>query len=170
MSTTIDYLLTSLRLQLGDTDSTSYRYLDEWLVEALIFGVKLSARYWNNKYLITDEGVVSRNPNTNSFLTDEATYGTIEDRDEPVIVILAAIMVLEGSLENSAWSLTSWKDAEISFTNLDSGRIKDRNLDRLYRKLDDLVTPPRKKLARTKKGSLPGYNPVGSMGYEKKDY
>lgn len=168
MSVTVDYLIPYLRLRLGDITQSSYRYLDEWLVEALIFGVKLSARYWNNKYLVTDKGLVTRNTNT-TFLTDEST-GTIEDRDEPVIVLLATIITLEGSLENSAWSLTSWKDAEISFTNLDSGRIRDKNLDRLYNELNDLVTPPRKKLARTIKGSLPGYNPSGSMGYEKNNY
>jgi hypothetical protein len=169
MSVTIDYLIPFLRMRLGDINPDSYRYADEWLLNALIFGVKLSARYWNNRYMINENGVVTRGPNT-TFLTDEASYGTIEDRDEPVIVLLSTIVLLEGSLENSAYSITSWKDAEISFSNLESGRIRDSNLNRLYTELNMLVTAPTKKLARTIKGSLPGYNPIGSVGYEKTDF
>lgn len=168
MGIPIDYLLPYLRLRVGDTNPASYRYDDKWLITSLTFGTKLSARYWNNKYLITDKGYVTRNTNT-TFLTDES-YGTIEDKDEPVIVLLATIVTLEGSLESSAWNIASWKDAEISFSNLESGRIRNDTIRRLHDELNSIVTPPSKKLARTLKGSLPGYNPSGSNGYEKTGY
>ena len=40
VSTDLDYLIPSLRLHLGDTDSSSYRYIDGWLKVALVDGLK----------------------------------------------------------------------------------------------------------------------------------
>jgi hypothetical protein len=160
MGIPIDYLLPYVRMRVGDTNPTSYRYEDQWLISSLIFAVKLSARYWNNKYTITDKGYVTRNSQTTFSIPED--YGTIEDRDEPVIVLLATIVILEGSLENSAWSVASWKDAEISFTNLEGGRIRNDTVRRLHDELNSLVTSPSKKLARTIKGHLPGFNIDGS--------
>jgi hypothetical protein len=168
MSTSLQYLVPYLRLRLGDTNPEAYRYDHQWLVTSLIFGTKLSARYWRNKYLVTDAGIVTRNPDV-LFEIDES-LGTIEDKDEPVLVLLALIVILEGSLENTAWNIASWKDAEISFSNLEGGRIRDANIKRLHDELNSLVTSPTRRLARTIKGSLPGYNPTGSSGIEKTGY
>lgn len=168
MSTvTLDYLIPDLRMKIGDTTSASYRYLDEWLKASLVYAAKYLSRYWRDKYLIDENGVISRNTLVNEFWFDES-YGVIEKRDEPIIVLVAAITTLEGSLENNAWNAVSWKDAEISFSNLESFRQKDSNLRRFIDELNSLMLPPTKRLTYSKKNSLPGYlnNP-----YEKKtDY
>jgi hypothetical protein len=70
---------------------------------------------------------------------------------------MASIIILEGSLENNAWNLGSWRDAEISYSNIESGRVRDLNIKRLWDELMSLITPPTKKLARTTRGELPGY-------------
>jgi hypothetical protein len=153
--TNVDYLIDYLRLRVGDTNPTAYRYTDEWLRTALVLSMKNLQRYQNNKYLIDADSNIYRNPHI-AFLTPE-TDGIIEERDEPVIVLMAAIIVLEGSLENSAWDAVSWKDAEISYSNLEQFRSRDASLRRLIDELNDLILPPRKRLAKIKKQSLPGY-------------
>lgn len=178
MYTTLDYLLLELRMIIGDTSIATQRYLDDWLLKALILAVKLSGRYLSDKYIFTKVEidpvnlpgvfveVVQRNPLKANVFRFPVEEGVIEKRDEPVILILAAICVLEGSLENSAWNIGSWKDAEVSFSNIESGRMKTDNLKRLYDQLHDLTLPPTKRLATPTKNSLPGYkgNP-----YERKD-
>jgi hypothetical protein len=70
---------------------------------------------------------------------------------------MSAITVLSGDLENNAWNISSWKDAEISYSNIESGKVKNDFIKRLWDELMYLLTPPSKKLAGTRKGSLPGY-------------
>lgn len=152
----IGYLIPYLRLTMGDTNPTNYRYLDHWLHIALIASVKTLQAWWLDKYLINDSNNIYRNTTT-GIPFEQAEPPTILQRDERPIVLMAAIIILEGSLENSAWSISSWKDAEISFSNLESGRIRDSNLERLWNELNGLIKPPTKRLARTLKGSLPGY-------------
>lgn len=155
MGITIDYLIPYVRVEIGDTDSTAYRYLDEWIVASLILAVKKAQRYWRSKYHITDKGYVTRST-TISFDTTEAE-GIIEDRDEPILVLLAAITILEGGLENQAWNVGSWKDAEISYSNIEGGRIRNDNIKRLKTQLDDMIKAPTKRLAWTQGAPLPGF-------------
>ena len=154
-SISLSYLLPYLRLTLGDTTEASYRYTDVWLQVALDYSVTALSPWWNNRYL-TDatSKEVSRNPyNTFSL----ASPPILEAGDERPIVLMAAIITLEGSLENSAWNIGSWKDAEISFSNIESGRIRNDRLKRLWEELLATLTPPGKRLARALKSSLPGY-------------
>jgi hypothetical protein len=156
--TNLDYLIDDLRLRIGDTDSTAYRYLDEWLRTALVAGTKTLGRWWNYKYLITTDGTynVYRNPH-GYFIFDEPTYGTIEQADEEAIVLMSAFLLLQGSLENSAWDFVSWADAEIRFSNLESSRARDANLVRIWNELTATLRAPTKRLARALKLSLPGF-------------
>jgi hypothetical protein len=151
----IGYLITMVRFKIGDTDPLAYRYLDSWLRVALISAVKFLERWWRSRYYVTDAGLVYRNQYL-AFDTDE-NERVIETMDEYIIALTAAFLTLQGALENSAWSTVSWKDAEISFTNLEGGRIRDKNVDRLWNELQSFLLPPTKKLARATKGSLPGY-------------
>ncbi len=151
----IEYLLPFLRLKIGDITPASYRYADEWLIKSLILAMKTLQRYWNFKYLISEDNIISRNPNSNQFIFPEPPI--IETGDEYLIVLMSAIITLEGSLENSAWDLSSWSDAEIRYTNLDSGKTRESNLQRMIDELNNIILPPTKRLARTKKSSLPGY-------------
>lgn len=149
------YLIPYLRLKIGDTNSSSYRYTDEWLVIALVASVRALARYWHEKYIVLESGDVSRNALVSSF--DNASPPMIEYRDEMPIIVMAAIITLEGSLENSAWNLASWKDAEISVSNQETSRTRNSNLDRLWNELNSYLTVPTKRLAWAKKNSLPGF-------------
>jgi hypothetical protein len=153
----LDYLIPDVRLKIGDINPATYRYTDEWITNGLILSVKTLQRYLNYKYLLDSSNEVYRNPNVNSFVFDETTYGVVESADEYLIVLMTAIVMLEGSLENSAWDMVSWTDSEIRFTNLDSGKMRDTNLTRLLNELDSLILPPTKRLARARKLSLPGY-------------
>jgi len=155
MGVSIDYLIPYVRVEIGDTTPASYRYLDEWIVAALTLSVKKAQRYWRSKYLITDKGYVTRSTLI-SFDTVESV-GVIEDRDEPILVLLAAIAILEGGLENHAWDVASWKDAEISYSNIAGGQIRNDNLKRLKVQLDDMIKAPTKRLAWTQGSPLPGF-------------
>lgn len=156
--TTLDYLIPELRFVIGDTNVTTQRYLDEWLLVALAFAVKKFQRYYRPpKYLINSANEVTRNELSTRFTTVEADEGTIEKMDEPILVTLAAILTLEGSLEQASWNSGSWRDAEISFSNIESGRLKDSNIKRLREELNELILSPTKRLASTDKQSLPGF-------------
>lgn len=146
-SVTIDYLIPLLRLKIGDIDETSYRYLDEWLYIALIASIKSLQRYWGSKYLVTDEGVVTRNPLYTAFEFTE-DYGVIQPKDEAIIITKTALTVLEGSLEGSAWSIGSWKDAEISYSNIEAGRLRTETLKNLKAELDSVIKSPMKRLTK----------------------
>jgi hypothetical protein len=151
----ISYLLNYLRLYIGDTTPATYRYTDAWLKTALEAAVKFLAAWWNNKYIIDTNYLVSRNTEVTSFLDDEPPV--IQADDEWPLVLAAAIITLEGSLESTSWNIASWKDYEISYSNLESGKLKDRRIERMLTDLKDYLLPPTKRLARPIKQSLPGY-------------
>jgi hypothetical protein len=153
----LDNLIPTLRLKIGDTTPATYRYTDEWLSVALVSGADLLGKWMNFKYLLDDSNLIYRNTNWSGFIFDEDTYGVIEPGDSMIFVIMAAIIILEGSLENSAWDYVSWKDAEISFSNLESSRARSRILEMLWDELLYNIKPPTKRLARAIKNSLPGY-------------
>jgi hypothetical protein len=158
-------LIPNLRLRIGDIDPASYRYTDQWLEVSLQAAVETLGRWWNYKYLLDALGDAYRNPN-GYFIFDENTYGVIEPADKQAIILMAAYIILEGSLENSAWNFQSWRDNEIAFSNLESSRARNQTLSRLWEELTTTLKVPQKRLARALKGSLPGYkdNP-----YERED-
>lgn len=145
MAESVEYLLPTLRLRIGDIDETSYRYLDEWLLVALIMSIRSLERYWGSKYIVTEGGYVTRNSEYLNFEFEESE-GVIQRKDEDIIVIKAALIVLEGSLENSAWSIGSWRDAEIAVSNIESGKLRTETLRNLKAELDSLIKAPTKRL------------------------
>ncbi len=142
MATDLNYLIPRLRLKLGDLNPSAYKYLDEWLHAALIASVDALQRWWADKYQIDENDRVSPD---------------IERRDIQPIILMASIIIKSGSLENFSWNVGSWRDAEISFSNIEGGRGKQESLNRDWEELNMLLTPPNKKLAGSKKGHLPGY-------------
>lgn len=152
-SVSIEYLLPALRVRIGDTNSASYRYLDEWLVVALVASVRSLERYWGSKYLITEGGVVTRNSGYTNFEFEESN-GVIQTKDEDIIILKTALIVLEGSLENSAWSIGSWKDAEISYSNIQSGNLRGDTIKNLKAELAELIKSPSKRLTRGGRQSI----------------
>jgi len=151
---TLDYLIPYLRLEIGDTNSSAYRYVDEWLEIALVASIESLGRWWSERYYINDSNEVYRN---DLLLFSENPPPVIQPSDKRPIIIMAAIITLQGSLESSAWDLGSWKDAEISYSNIKGGDVRENNLKRLWAELESIMTPPNKRLARAIKRSLPGY-------------
>lgn len=154
-TTSLDYLIPYVRLNIGDTNPATYRYTDEWIGIALVAAIKTLGSWWREKYLLTSDNLVYRNTDViDEVVGDEPV---IMSKDERPIVLMASIVMLQGSLENSAWNIASWKDAEISYSNLEGGKLRNTNLERLWDELKYLMLPPTKRLARTRKQSLPGY-------------
>ena len=152
--TELDYLIPQLRWRLGDIDSTAYRYPDSWLRVALVTALKGLQRWWGTKYTIDETTyIVSRDPGTTFAY---AVPPTIQQQDEIVIVLMAAIMTKDGSLESASWSAGSWKDAEISVSNIESGRLKESSIDRMWNELMWYILPPSKKLMGIHRSSIPG--------------
>jgi hypothetical protein len=153
-SSNLSYLIPYVRLRLGDTDVSSRRYLDEWLQRSLVLSTITLGKWMNFKYLLDENYNIYRNPN-HQFMFPAPPV--IEGADESIIVAMATYLTLEGSLENSAWDVVSWKDAEISFSNLESARTRSRVLERLWEEITLTVQPPGKRLSFSVKGHLPGY-------------
>lgn len=153
-TTNLDYLIMDLRLHLGDTDDSAYRYTDDWLRTALVMSVKSLMRWWNYKYLLDTSYNVYRNEN-HIYLFAEPPI--IEYGDEYPIVLMASIIIKEGSLEVNSWNVGSWRDAEIAYSNIEGNRAKTQSLQKDWDALEAVLKPPQKRLAQSKKGSLPGY-------------
>jgi hypothetical protein len=153
MSQNVDYLIPYLRLKLGDINPASYRYLDEWIKTSLLLSIRTLGRRWDNKYVVTDSGIVTRNITYIDWEFDESS-GTIQDKDENPILLQAALIILEGSLENSAWDIGSWRDAEISVSNIEQGRLRDGTIIKMQTELDSILKPPIKRLVRSSRRTL----------------
>ena len=152
MTENVSYLLPYLRLKIGDIDSTKYRYLDTWLTLSLVASISSLSNWWGSKYKVDDTGEVTRNP-AHEFSVDESE-GVIQKADEWPIILMAAIVVKSGSLENNAWDIGSWRDSEISYSNIQSGVLKDSGLKRDWNELLFYVSPPRKHLMGAKKSRI----------------
>lgn len=140
----LDYLIPTLRLHLGDTNPTTYRYIDGWIRVALISGVKAMQRWWGDRYLVDIVNNVSRNPDV-EFLFDEPNV--IQDRDERPIILMASILVKSGQLESNSWNVGSWRDAEIAISNIESSRSKQFGIEMDWKELEMYLMSPTKKLA-----------------------
>lgn len=156
MTTTVNlsYLIPRLRLHIGDIDPDSYRHLDEWLRLSLVVSVETLQKWWNYKYLIDDNNDVYRNPNIR-FLHSQPPV--IERGDIKPIILMAAIMIKSGDLENLSWNVGAWRDAEISYSNIEASRRKDDMIKRDWEELTSILKPPQRRLAESQKGHLPGY-------------
>lgn len=152
--TNYDHLIGDLRLQLGDIDSTSYRYAEEWLRTAISSSIKTLQLWWKSKYLIDTDYQIYRN--TSCFFS-QADPPVIEQKDERIMVLMASIIIKGGSLESNAWNIGSWKDAEISYSNIQGSKAHEDSIKRDWTELLSLIKPPTKRLAKSVKASLPGF-------------
>jgi len=153
-TTTLTYLVSDLRLHLGDLDATSYRYLDEWLESALLASVKTLGSWWNFKYLVNVSNEAYRNPYT-TFLFPEPPV--IENQDERPIILMSSVILKSGSLQDHSWDVGSWRDNELAYSNIEGSKDKVALLKMDWDELTTLLTPPNKVLSFSKKLSLPGY-------------
>ena len=157
MTTTVNlsYLIPRLRLHLGDINPDNYRHLDEWLRLSLIVSVESLQTWWNYKYLIDDNNDVYRNSRIR-FLHSQPPV--VQRGDIKPIILMAAIITKTGDLESLSWNVGAWRDAEISYSNIEVSRRKDETLERDWRELTSILKPPQKRLASTYKGHLPGFD------------
>ncbi len=153
-TTDLDYLIPSLRWKLGDIDSTSYRYLDEWLRVALVGALKLLQRWWGVRYVIDDTTYVVSRYSGSVYVFDEPPV--IQQQDEQIIVLMAAILTKEGSLENASWSTGSWRDAEISVSNIEGSRVRESSLSKLWDELQFYIQSPMRRLMGIVRNDIPG--------------
>lgn len=156
MTTTVNlsYLIPRLRLHLGDIDADSYRHLDEWLQLSLVVSVESLETWWNYKYLINSDDDVYRNPRTR-FL--HSLPPVIQRGDIKPIILMAALVIKTGDLETLSWNVGAWRDAEISYSNIEASRRKDETIKRDWEELTNILKPPQKRLAESTKGHMPGY-------------
>ena len=111
--------LERLRLHIGDTDPVSYRYTDDWLFLALVAAVETLQPWWNWRYLVNNSDEAYRNA---AFVFEEDEPPVVQRSDIRPIILMASVIIKGGSLENMAWSLGAWRDAEISYSNIEGGR------------------------------------------------
>ena len=156
MTTTVNlsYLIPRLRLHIGDIDADNYRHLDEWLRLSLVVSVETLQKWWNYKYLIDENNDVYRNPNIR-FLHSQPPV--IERGDIKPIILMASIVIKQGDLENLSWNVGSWRDAEISYSNIEASRRQNELIKQDWEELTSILKPPQKRLAESQKGHLAGY-------------
>lgn len=152
--TDLDYLIPELRWRLGDTDATAYRYLDSWLRVSLVSALKSLQRWWRIRYTIDESTYEVSRYAGSTFDADEPP--TIEQSDETPILIMASILTKSGVLQNSSWTIGSWRDAEVAVSNIESGRMKDSSLSRDWQELLWYLMPPTKKLTGIVRTDIPG--------------
>ncbi len=151
--TDLDYLIPSLRWKLGDI-TTPYRYMDEWLRVSLVSALKSLQRWWGIKYLIDDTTYVVTRYSESDFLFDEPPV--IQSQDENPIVIMAAILTMEGTIENAAWTTGSWRDAEVAVSNIEGGKMRESSIRRLWDELLMYIQSPTKRLTGIVRTDIPG--------------
>jgi len=160
-TTDLDYLISDLRIHLGDY-TEPYTYEMEFLRHALVMACKTLMKKWKNRYSINDSYVVSRNT---AISFSEVSPPVIERADERAFILQAAIIIKGANLTDTAWNIASWRDDEISYSNLAGGKTMQNMLDRDIEELEELL---KKRLFKTKKQTLGGFKLPRNVaeGYE----
>lgn len=130
----LEELLSDLRIYLYDIEEP-YRYSDGTLIQCLYGAVKLLGRRWRNRYYLVD-GVLMRNPNI-VFKFSEPPV--ISPGDEYVFIVQAAIILKSAVVYDSAWDVASWKDDEVSYSNIQGAKSRDDSLRRDLELLEELL-------------------------------
>jgi len=148
----ITYLVPELRLRLFDLEEP-YTYSDTTLSTGVLSAIKLLGRRWRNRYLVVSGYDVKRNPSIDTFVEDEPPV--IEPADEAVIILQASIIIKTAHSYNSVWDVASWKDDEVSYSNIQSAKSRDLSIQRDYEELETLL---KTRLYAGKYSPLPGYH------------
>jgi hypothetical protein len=154
----LDYLLPELRLHLWDINEP-HTYTDSFLRRTLLVGVKLLMPRWNSRYIpsynsVTVHWDISRN-SQDVFI--HAAPPTIQYGDERPIILAASIALKSGLIYMAGTNAVSWRDDEVSFSNLTGAQLQEASLLREIDELNKLVPERRQRLARAIKGELIGF-------------
>ena len=150
-SSNIEDLILPLRVQIGDTDGIP-TFSDEKLHIILLESVASLMNRWGDKYYITNDGVVRRNSNVDF---EWSSPPEIQHKDRRPIVLQASILIKSGAKFSESGSVASWRDEEISYSNIESARQRSSTLEDDQRELESIL--PSRKLARPKYGRLFGW-------------
>jgi len=148
--TDLDYLIPLLRLNLGDWDDP-YRYSTDTLRNSLVFSLKALMARWGNRYTISD-GTVARGKA--AWLYEDSSPPTIQIKDEPPIVLQAAILIVSGATQDASWQVASWRDDEIQVSNIQADKSRHAMLNKWIEMLDSFF---KLKLHMGQRQSLPGF-------------
>lgn len=148
--TDLDYLIPDLRLHLGDTVEP-YTYAESVLRHALVNACKTLMKKWRNRYIIDSSYVVSRNT---TVVFEISSPPVIQYSDERAFILQASIIIKSGNLTNSANNYGSWKDDEISYSNIAAASTARGSLETDMMELDEWL---RRRLFGTSKQSLGGF-------------
>ena len=146
--TNLDYLITYVRLNLGDIDET--KWSDAAVRTALVQAVLYLQHRWNSRYTIDATTYDAVRSTTYTFEEDDPPI--IQGTDAPAVVMQAIWIICSGKVFDSDW--VSWRDDEISFTNLTGGRLKKEQCNQYKEWLDEFFTH---RLAGAVRQSLPGF-------------
>ncbi len=163
-ATNSDYLIDSVRLYVGDTESE--RFSDSVIRSAIVTGVKMLQKRWKNRYMVFASGVVQV-PQPDLLVTAGYVYATlpegiglipeglaendifrnpfytfvdpgvfISQEDEYPIILAAAIILQRAKFMSSSAVFQNWSDGEFSFSNVASARAYESSLATLNGELD----------------------------------
>jgi len=148
-TTDLDYLIDDLRFYLGDSTEV---FSDAELRHALVMGVKALMKRWRNRYKIDSNYKVTRNSTSDFSMSSPPV---IEVPDEFPIIVQAAIIIKEAEMKDTVWDLASWKDDEISYSNLEGGRQARTSISEDRAFIEEWF---KKRLFGTDRQSLPGFH------------
>jgi hypothetical protein len=161
----LDYLLGSLRVHIGDIESP-YDFSDGLLRKCLVDGFKSLDKRWQRRYDILASGISSISGIDYSYYSIVRTLDynftdieppIIQVEDELPIVLMASIILKRGLLHKMSKGLGSWRDDEISMSNIASGQTLEMTLKMDVSELESILPSRARKLARGIKQSLPGF-------------
>lgn len=178
----LDYLIGSLRAHLGDVQSP-YTFSDELLRRALVDAVKALSFRWQSRYTISATGTIgalnytasgldynyySISRNTVKYIFIDSEPPVIQIGDELPIILQASIIIKSGNLYlgSAAGRFGSWRDDELSYSNIASVTSYRTSLEDDKAKLDEVLPPRTGKLARPSRQSLPGFSSSIGNYYE----
>ena len=148
-NTDVDHLIPVLRFYLGDYETR--RYLTDTLRASLIFAVRMLMRRWASRYTVSDAGAVTR---STAISFDSAAPPVIQYKDEPPIVIQAAMVIKSGSLQDSSWQIASWRDDEIAVSNIQADKSRRDSLKHDEALLEEYF---KRRLHAGSRQELPGF-------------
>ena len=149
----LEELILPLRIQIGDIGGTP-TYSDETLHEILRVAVNGLMRRWNSRYYVDNDGIVQRSTATTFEFSSPPV---IQRGDHRAIVLMAAIMIKGGKKFSTSGQAASWRDDEVSYSNIEGSRQLSTSLEADITELNSILPLPLKRLAKALYGSLPGW-------------
>ena len=154
-TTTLAYLIPQLMRQLSDY-TVPYTYDDTALSGFLFDSIKALGHRWNNKYFVATVAdvpdLIIRNEN--SYLFEFSEPPVIQGQDERAIILQASIVIKSSTKWSESGSAATWRDEEISYSNVQSARQRSSTLDDDIKELNELFPI---KLAQAKYGRSHGW-------------